>query len=144
MTQNVGGVSGDVLYATYNYASSPVAGGTDITADTAGNMHGWLFVGDYNELDVDVIITFTGGVTPTAVINLDRALANDVGATQPTFASNVATATSSGTPSTQSFSAGAGLSNSKGFGRFVRITWGTITGSPTAMNIVVSIVGKAA
>lgn len=143
MTQNVGGVSADVIYATYNYASSPAAGGTDVTADTNGNVHGWLFVGDFSELDVDVVVTFTGGASPTLTLNVDRAFANDAGALQPTFASNVAQATAVASGSTTSFSLGAGLTT-KGFGRFIRVAWTTIAGGPTTMNIVVSVVGKAA
>ena|SRR5271166_4474533 len=143
MTQNIGCMSADVLYATYNYASSPAAGGTDVTPDTGGNTHGWLYVGDFSELDIDIVVTFVGGVSPTLTLNVDRGFGNDVGAVQPTYASNVATAAAVASGTTTPFTVGAGLAANKGFGRFVRVAWTTLAGGATALTIVVSVVGKA-
>lgn len=143
MTNNVGYISAPILMSTFTYASSPAAGGTDVTADTTGAVHGWLYVGDFSELDIDVQTTFTGGVSPTLTLNVDRALADTAPGPNQVFASNVASTASVASASTTSYSIGVGLTTVKGFGRYIRVAWTALAGGPTALTLLISIIGKA-
>lgn len=147
MGQKLAG-SAVVLSATYNYASSPAAGGTDVTADSAGIIHGPLYVGEFGELDIDVAVTFVGGTSPSVNLHVGRFTAAESGGVATKQGPTLLTVTSvtSGVDSPLDVGYGSfnGSTISYGFGRFVRVFWDTIGGAPTGMTLVVSIIGKSA
>lgn len=135
-------VSGVVVATSYSQANAN-NGGTDTNTDVNAVLWSPLFVGDWTTLDVDITITFTGGTTPGATLNVDRYTGFETaGAPTPGIAPvNVATATQSGN-GTKTFHIGSGLSTNQDCGRFIRVTWTSITGAPTAVALVISIIGK--
>jgi hypothetical protein len=140
MPEKTSAVSGIVLATSY--APTAVVGGTDQTNDVNGVLWGWLYVGDYTELAVDVAVTFVGGASPAVTVNIDRAAGPEIPGVNPPLGSNVANVVQTGN-GTAKMSIGAGQAVAVSFGRYIRFTWTAITGAPTSVAFVVSIIGKA-
>lgn len=139
-------ISGVVLATTYSQ-SGTANGGTDTNTDVNGVLWYPLFVGDWMVLDVDVAVTFTGGTSPGVSINVDRYTGFETAGIPTPVASggqppsNVATAIQTGN-GTKTYHIGSGLSTNQDFGRYIRVTWTTITGAPTAVAFAISVIGK--